>query len=241
MADVPGVDADDEPSTTEAVDGSDPDDRSPSRWRHWPLVLPVVLLLVAVGWVALRGPDTSDRSAAGPAEAEAEAQVETVAVTSDAPTFASLLELMEASDVVVRATVVGAEHGRWFGDGQDGTRVQSRLVTLRIDDTMAGPAPPSDTILVEEEGWLDDGTPIAVDGAAPSRVGDDGLWFLADGGDPELGAYVVINAQGRYLVNADDSLTGADGPDPLIARLTEFDVGQLTAEIETLSDQLPDP
>ena len=214
-----------------------PPGASPSWWRHWPVVLPVLLVLVALGWAAVGRTGTGD----GSAEESAPSEPELMAVTSDAPAYRSLLELMEASDVVVRATVVGAEHGRWFGDGQEGTRVQSRLVTLQVDETLAGVAVSSKTVLVEEEGWLDDGTPIAVDGAAPSRVGDDGLWFLVDGGDPELGAYVATNAQGRYLVTDDDALSGADRPDPLIDRLTGLGLDQLTSEITNLRDQLAGP
>lgn len=221
------------PTVRDAV----PQDASRSRWRHWPVVLPVVLVLVALGWAVAGRTGSGD----GPAEEAAPSEPEVVAVSSDAPSYRSLLELMEASDVVVRATVVGAEHGRWFGDGQEGTRVQSRLVTLQVDQTLAGVAASSETILVEEEGWLDDGTPISVDGAAPSRVGDDALWFLVDGGDPELGAYVVVNAQGRYLVTNDDSLSGADRPDPLIDRLADLGLDQLTNEITDLRDQRAGP
>ena len=235
MADAPGVDTSDGAS---AVD-TDVSPLGPpvSRWRHWPIVLPALLVLIAVGWAAVGRTGSGD----APSDDAAPADPEIVAITSDAPSYRSLLELMEASDVVVRATVVGAEHGRWFGDGQAGTRVQSRLVTLRIDETLAGPAPQSETVLVEEEGWLDDGTPIAVDGAAPSRMGDGGLWFLVDGGDPELGAYVVVNAQGRYLVAGDGSLSGADRPDPLIDRLADLGLDQFTTEITELRDQLAGP
>lgn len=211
-------------------------DAPASWWRHWPVMLPVLLVLVALVWV-VAGRSGADGS---PAIPDSETDPELVAVTSDAPVHRSLLELMEASDLVVRATVMSAEHGRWFGNGQDGTRVQSRLVTLRVDDTLAGPTPPAGTVLVEEEGWLDDGSPIVVDGAAPSRVGHDGLWFLVDGGDPELGAYLVTNAQGRYLVADDGSLSGADRPDALIDRVTDLGLDQFTTEITTLRNQIAD-
>ena len=235
MAGSPGADTTDEERPAANEPHTSGVTRSPL--RHWPVVLPVVLVLVALGWAVAGRAGSGD----GPAEQTVPSEQELVAVTSDAPAYRSLLELMEASDVVVRATVVGAEHGRWFGDGQEGTRVQSRLVTLQVDETLAGVAAPSATILVEEEGWLDDGTPIAVDGAAPSRVGDDGLWFLVDGGDPEVGAYVVTNAQGRYLVTDDDALSGADRPDPLIERLADLGLDQLTTEIVQLRDRLAGP
>lgn len=41
-------------------------------------------------------------------------------------------------------------------------------------------APDDGALLVEEEGWLADGKPLVVDGAAPSTQGDVGIWFLVE-------------------------------------------------------------
>lgn len=43
---------------------------------------------------------------------------------------------------------------------------------------------------MEEEGWLEDGTPLIVDGAAPSATGDDPLIS-------ELGGLTVAELTGR--------------------------------------------
>ena len=91
-------------------------------------------------------------------------------------------------------------------------------MTLRVVDRLAGDAPPEGPLVVEEEGWLEDGTPIVVDGAPASKVGDDAIWFLDAVGTEELPVYVAVSAQGRYLV-VDGDLVGADGDDPLIAEL----------------------
>ena len=87
--------------------------------------------------------------------------------------------------------------------------------------------------MVEEEGWLEDGAPLIVDGAAPSTVGDDGVWFLVDVGDADLPIYVVVSAQGRYLVD-DGALSGAAGDDPLVDELASLSVEELTARIGAL-------
>ena len=87
--------------------------------------------------------------------------------------------------------------------------------------------------MVEEEGWLEDGTPIVVDGAPASKVGDDAIWFLDAVGTEELPVYVAVSAQGRYLV-VDGDLVGADGDDPLIAELSSLTPDQIQAAIAAL-------
>jgi hypothetical protein len=82
------------------------------------------------------------------------------------------------------------------------------------------------TLLVEDEGWLGDGTAIAVNGLAPSEAGMDAIWFLDRRPDPEVPGYLVINHQGRYVVDG-DRLQGADGPDPLVAAVEPLGPGGL--------------
>lgn len=186
---------------------------TPERRPGWVKGLPVLAVLVAA--IVAVGPwrDGPERTSPSPTSATPPDAVE---VTSDAPRFATVTQLVAASDVVVQAEVVATERGRWFGDGNGGARIQSRFVTLRLDEVLAGTAPRSSTVLVEEEGWLADGLPLVVDGAPPSRTGDAGVWFLVDGADPEVGAYVVVNAQGRFLATGGGTLVGPSGPDPLV-------------------------
>lgn len=195
------------------------------------VALPAVVGLIAVGAVvaaATRGGDGTGDAGPAPAASDPDA----VAIASDAPRLGTLAELTAAADVVVRGEVVATERGRWFGAGEGGsTRLQSRFVTLRVDEVLAGDPPAAGTVLVEEEGWLDDGAPVVVDGAAPSRTGDRGVWFLVDGGDPEVGAYVVVGAQGRYLQGDGGETIGADGDDPLVAELTRRGLDDLAADL----------
>lgn len=194
--------------------------------RWWTLGVPLAVALVAVlaaVATAAAPHGGSDGEAPGPGRGSADGGPAPVAVASDAPSYRSLDELVAAADTVVRGSVLGTERGRWFGDGADAPRIQSRLVTLRVDEVLAGADAPG-TVLVEEEGWLEDGAPLMVDGAAPSSSGDEGVYFLVDGGDPELGAYVIVGAEGRYLTTDGSTLTGAEGDDPLVAELVDTDV-----------------
>lgn len=161
-----------------------------------------------------------------------------VAVTSDAPRHATLEALAASSDVVVRGRVTATERGRVFGDPGSDSTIESRLVTLEVVEVLRGRGAAGvvagASVLVEEEGWLPDGAPLVVDGAAPSAVGDDGIWFLVAGGDPELGAFVVVGAQGRYLVDGSGRLWGAAGDDPLVAELAALTVDGLAIRIRAV-------
>jgi hypothetical protein len=156
-----------------------------------------------------------------------------VAVSSDAPRRSSLAELAAASDLIVRGVVTATAPGRVFGDPASAATIESRTVTLRIDAVLRGPGPLDPQVLVEEEGWDDEGAPLVVDGAAPSRTGDDGIWFLVEVGAAEEHRYVVVSAEGRYLVEG-GRLVGATGEDPLIARLAGLGPEGLTAAITAL-------
>jgi hypothetical protein len=156
-----------------------------------------------------------------------------VAVSSDAPRLSSLDELVAVTDLVVRATVVDAARGRVFGDPDSEATIESRVLTLRIDGLLHGTDPHQREVLVEEEGWDADGAPLVVDGADPSTIGDDGVWFLSGVGSGEEHRYVVVSAEGRYLVEG-GGLRGARGNDPLIARLVALGPAGLAAGITAL-------
>ena len=101
--------------------------------------------------------------------------------------------------------------------------VVARVVTLQVEGVLGGRLAASTTtdrgtILVEEEGWLPDGRPLIVNGVAPSQVGDDGIWFLQVSPDPDLPSFLVINSQGRYLVDG-NGLRGGDHRDALVQEL----------------------
>ena len=206
--------------------------RSPLAWAV-PVGLVVVAVIVgAVVWARDPGeapPQTPTTTAPEPAAVE---------ISSDAPRFASLDQLVDASDLIVRGRVTDTARGRWFGDGSTSSRIQSRLVTLDVEEVLAGNVSSGElgTLLLEEEGWLEDGAPLVVDGALPSAVGDEGIWFLVDPGDDTTDALIVVNAQGRYLVDG-DHLTGAEGGDALVAVLTGGSLDGLADRIRSAASR----
>lgn len=203
--------------------------RSSRRRSWWATAAPAAAVVVAVaaGAASLLH---DQRPPAAPAQAVPAGWRGAVEVSSDAPRATTLEELVAASDTVVRAEVVATERGRWFGDADGGTRIQSRFATLQVVEVLRGVAPAAGNLLLEEEGWLEDGSPLVVDGAAPTQVGNDGIWFVVDGGDPQVGAHVIVSDQGRYLVTGSAGrLAGATGDDPLIARLAALTLDELVA------------
>jgi hypothetical protein len=191
---------------------------------RWKVVGPILALLVAgIAGVALSRPDDGAPASRDP---------EPVEVTSDAPQATSLEELTASADLIVRGEVTATERGRLFGE-PGGAGVESRLVTLQVAEVLAGTPPAGSTVLIEEEGWLEDGTPLIVDGAAPSAVGDDGIWFLTEVESGAAPVYVVVSAQGRYLVDG-GSLRGAAGDDPLIAELGGLTADELMEQVAAL-------
>jgi hypothetical protein len=206
------------------------DTTSGRRGRGW--VAPVAALAVAgvLAVVLVAGGGSDD-----PPEAATTTSTtpEPVRIESDSPTYATLEELLAATDLVVRARVTSTEPGRTFGEPGEETALESRLVALEVTETLRGAEPPAE-ILVEEEGWLLDGSPLIVDGLVPSATGDDAIWFLVDPSeDPqEPTPFVTTNAQGRYLVDG-DALVGADGTDPLVSRIEAMTPDELELAIRS--------
>lgn len=203
-----------------------------SRRPRWVGPAAVVAVAAAVTVALLAGP--RDDASQPPAPPEATP----VAVSSDAPRFSQLDELVAAADLIVAGEVVAVARGRTFGE-PGGTAIVSRVATLRVESVLAG-TPPADgaDVLVEEEGWLADGRAVAVDGAPPTEEGDRGIWFLVEVGDPELPVHTVVNAEGRYLVEGGeggDRLIGAAGDDQLIAEVEAMGADDLTEEITRLA------
>ncbi len=168
--------------------------------------------------------------------------------SSSAHQWFALDQLVAASPLVVRAHVVDTRRGEVLGaDGPSPAvaGVVVREVTLEVDEvwrhtSAAAPVEPGERLVVAEEGWLSSGEPIVVDGLAPSTAGDDAVWFrqplpgrTADGADVDAGSprFLVAGSQGRYLVGAGGSLTGAEGDDRLVGVVEALTLDQLRAEL----------
>jgi hypothetical protein len=146
--------------------------------------------------------------------------------------FATLDELVAASDAIVVATVVAVDEGRLVGEPEEGA-VISRVASLRVDTALIGDV--ADIVVIEEEGWLPDGTPLIVNDVTPTAVGDEGVWFLDSIDDSELPGYLVINSQGRYLLDPADPtgpLVGGDRNDALVQTLERLTLPELIDAID---------
>ena len=188
---------------------------SPPR-SPWGVVVPLAVALVALVAAVYVATRVSSDGAARDADEAAGLSAPNpgaaaVYIESSAPRYGSLPQLVKASDLIVEAEVIESVQGRWFGEpstGGGGGRILSRMATLEVSRVLAGPTPLENRVLIEEEGWTEDGAPVRVDGLGAAEVGDRGIWFLTPGGDSEVGAYLVVNFQGRYLFRG-DTLEGA--------------------------------
>lgn len=171
-----------------------------------------VVIAASVGVATLVGGDK------GPDDVRPGDRQPVAVAASPAERFATVEALVAASDLVVRGTVVDLSRGRVVGS-PGGASIESRIVGVAIDDVLAGPTPPGATVMVEEEGFLADGTPIALNGSRPPEVGDVGVWFLQRLDDPELAAYLITGTQGRFVVGPGGAVEGSDPDDPVVAEL----------------------
>ena len=220
-----------------------------SRRRSLLFIGPLVAVLIAIGVAGLsaRPGDPAPGSTFGslpwgPVPEFAPVTIE----ASSAQTYTSLATLRTASAIVLRGRVVGSQRGTLVGaPGPQGAAhgIVSRLVDIEVLEGFGNPAGYSLTgtvVTVEEEGWLLDGPPIAVNGVAPLGVGAEAVWFLvplpaeANGGGADTTKYIQINSQGRFEIvsptgSATPRLRGADPDDTLVRQVEASGVEGLLA------------
>ena len=132
-------------------------------------------------------------------------------VSSDAPRFDTVEEMVAASDAVVLAEVVSEADGRTITDPADPDEgVRTRLLELEVVEVLSGAVPRP--LVLEEEATLLDGTPVEVDGVAPAAPGDRGVFFLVAGGSETDPHHALVGPQGRFLVDGDDLVASTSSP-----------------------------
>jgi hypothetical protein len=192
--------------------------------RRWIGPAAAVAIAIAV-IIGMASADSPSNDAPGASEPDA------VEITSDVAFASTLEELVADSDLVVHGHVVSTDHGRIFGN-PDGTVIESRLVAFVVDDVLRRTSTVPDdvrsgsSITVEEPGWLEDGTPLIVDGVPPSAVGDEFIWFLqavpspALDGEDDAPAYVLASPQGHFSLDGDRVTPSKDAAsDPVATAL----------------------
>lgn len=148
--------------------------------RHritWSAALLPILLVAVVSVFAVLTIRSDDAGVSGSDSGDAGVAVD---IAATGPRFESLDELVEAADLVVEGRIVSVDVGRTITDPADpAAGFSTALFQLDVTNSLRGPA--FDTVIVEQEAALLDGTPITVNGLTANMVGDTGFWFLVFG------------------------------------------------------------
>src|SRR5262245_9941422 len=121
-----------------------------------------LLLVVPVAAALWFGANAMSSGHAAPTSETAPTTAPLAVAATGGPRFSTVADLVAGSDLIVTGRVESTERGRLVGDPNEGG-VVSRFVTVRIDDVLRGaPGERLTNVVVEEEGWLADGTEIAV-------------------------------------------------------------------------------
>lgn len=156
------------------------------RWR-------ILLLVLAVVAALAYGVATYDKPNQGRTAEN---------ITSNAPRFTSLEQLVDASDEIVLAEVTAVTPGRTISDPSNArARIRTQLVELHVVQALKGL--PAEPLVLEQEATLADGTPVRVDGVAPVTKGQRGVFFLVRSPALDVPYRALVGPQGRYLVRGD--------------------------------------
>ena len=163
--------------------------------------LPIVLVAAIIAFVVVT--IGTDEDAAAPT-------LDAIDLQAQGPVFASLDELIAASDVIVEGGIVAVDDGRAVTDPSDpAAGFTTALFQLDVIESFRGGD--VDSLIVEQEAALLDGTPITVNGLAPNQVGDTGFWFLVRGDDETFPYVALVNEQGRILFDRLGEIDPATG------------------------------
>jgi hypothetical protein len=172
--------------------------------------------------------------------------------------FTDVASMTATSNLVVYGDVVSVDQGRLTGGEDDGAAVggeiRLRSVTITVYSVLHNPknllVPPS--IILEEEGWDDEGRGYITNNVAWSQVGDSGYFFLRK----SVGAntYRLTSSDGRALI-VNDSLQPSNPENELAGQIAgmqptalnaavqqasqQYATGQLGASLETADNPLP--
>jgi hypothetical protein len=161
-----------------------------------------------------------------------------VRVRSTGRVFTTLDHLVDASEVVVIGRAVSVAPGRLFtdsGSGSSSEGVVSQITMIEVGAVLAGPDP-GQVIALEEEATTSDGRSLVVDGLRPTRVGDQGIFFLVHG-DPDISYFATVATSGRLLRaslgSGDDHLLAVDaGAGHLAGRLAAMGGRAVTEAVQ---------
>ena len=121
--------------------------------------------------------------------------------------FTSLEEMTATASLVVSGEVTSVERGRTYNaeepENADSPRARLftvRDVTITIVETFKGTAPGA-AVVIEESGHREDGTSFEIAEMPWSRIGDRGVFFLAQNSMLPDDRYIQIVPDGRILTH----------------------------------------
>jgi len=182
---------------------------------HRRIVSSLVVLGISVGGCGDDGDRGPVSGAATSSPQPADEQPESSAHAREDYEFVSLPAMIDASTIVVEATVTNVERGRVVGPPED--PIQFRELTLQVDRVLRGELA-TNTLRFEEEGWTGEDLSISmsVNHSRWANAGDRAIWFLVDKGGSESGIYRLLNTQARFFLLGDDRVRGNRvGGDPV--------------------------
>ncbi len=136
---------------------------------------------------------------------------ETIDLVSSGPSFTTLAELDEASDLVIVGTVGQIDAGRTISDDVDpDAGITTSLFEFDVEQVLQGSA--GAKVVVEHETGLADRTSITVDGVEAPELGDRLLVFLVAGGSEAFPHHAIVSNEGRFVVSGTRVVPVVDGP-----------------------------
>jgi hypothetical protein len=170
------------------------------------LALELAVALAAAGAIAWALSAARSGGEAPPTTPEATVDLEGV----DTFEAASITELAAGSDCVVTGEVVDTERGRLVGAAD--SALVSKLVTIAVGDSLGCASTEIREMVVEEEGWLPNGTAVTVNGWPATKVGDRGVWFLVWNPSEDAPYAVTVSSAGSLRWRDGDALLPGDAP-----------------------------
>lgn len=209
--------------------------------------LSVALVLVVAAVSCSVVDDPADLARVGGADTKVAA-----AHAAEIYTFDTLPEMLATSDAAIEATVTDIRPGHVVEQepGDMEGRVEFQDLVLRVDQVhyLKGTLDlqVSDEVLLSQLA-RESGNAVVINNVQPEQIGDSGFYFLflvdskVSGESGESIAALVfdlISSQGRYLIQADGTLKGSNGDDPLVQQLQVLTAEQMRVEIQRSKESI---
>lgn len=147
--------------------------------------------------------------------------------------FDTITELVATSDLVVEATVLSESRGQTIGE--HGKRIK-RLAKVEVLETFKGESP--QTLTVIEDGWLEDGRSIIVDGVAPLTPNRRVILFLLRSTESGAGDMAFrVDSAGQYSIEG-ESVEAGHGGSPVLEKVKKMKPKELREAVREAQNEV---